>query len=207
MLSGRCVPETDSLDVVDGRCGPCLDGHFFDRVRYAPCNAHYTRCLSLARYERCEFGFVRNGGMCVAVGDGIAHCAARVDDGCQRCDDGFILTEDATWGPCSSACATCFGSPSNCIACHNWSMLVTDDATNATTCRELGDSCRAVLRSSEGRCAIFEAGYFRHDRRAARATRTARAARRRRRTASPAKFLHERVPRALHPTERRRPLP
>ena len=207
MLSGRCVPETDCLGVADGRCGPCLEGHFFDGARCTPCNAHCTGCLSLARCERCEFGFVRNGGMCVAVGDGIAHCAAWGDDGCQRCEDGFILTEDATCEPCDAACTTCFGSPSNCIACHNWSMLVTDDATNATTCRELGDSCRAVLRSSEGGCAICEAGYFRHDRRAARATRTARAARRTQPTASPAKFLHERVLRALHPAERRRPLP
>ena len=42
-------------------------------------------------------------------------------------------------------------------------MLVTDEATNATTCRELGDSCRVVLQSSGGGCAVCQDLYFRHD--------------------------------------------
>ena len=42
-------------------------------------------------------------------------------------------------------------------------MLVTDEATNATMCRELGDSCRVVLPSSGGGCAVCEGGYFRQN--------------------------------------------
>ena len=54
-----------------------------------------------------------------------------------------------------------FGSPPNCTACHNGSTLVTDEATNATTCRELGDPCCVVLQPSSGGCAVCQSGYFR----------------------------------------------
>ena len=109
-----------------------------------------------------EDGFVPHGGGCVAVGDAIPHCVlVHERDGYHRYEDGFVLANNATCEACTSSCPQCFGTPPNCIACHNGSMPVTDDATNATTCRELGDSCRVVLQSSGGGCAVCQGGYFR----------------------------------------------
>ena len=126
---------------------------------------------------------------------------------CTACDDGFVLADNATCEMCSASCSRCFGTPSNCIACHNGSMPVT--TMRPTPRRAASSATRAVSSCSRaGLVRRVSGGFFRLNKTASRATRTAQAVRRRRRTASPATgLLHERVLPEMHPHGRRDALP
>lgn len=149
LTNGVCVACPDRLQHRRS-CSVSFCAACNDRLVVDAAAASLGLCLRVGRGRclRCLNRQFFDGEWCVDCHDHCVECSSA--SSCNHCGDGFVLEDNAMCEECSSSCSRCFGSPSNCIACHNGSMLVTDEETNTTTCNELGDSYGVVLQSSGG---------------------------------------------------------